>query len=249
MPDPAAAPAGASEEVRYRSKAVEGGRNGRLALKMMLVGMPCMFLALVLSGGNPLVGTLGLVLPVFWMATRRVQQLECGVSSAGIRESWLGGKDAVRTRRERLHPWSSVESWIIDEDMFRDVGRRRYAEIRFHGGHRIRFRAGDGADPEERFEEFAAAFQRCLPAPAGAAAPGAPASAASAATSLPRRRRNFYQRPIGKLVAIALSLASIGLLYAGITMPQYFPDTGWWKIVVILVPGCAYMLWRSFLRD
>lgn len=72
---------------------------------------------------------------------------------------------------------------------------------------------------------------------------------APAASARPRQRRNFNQRPIGKLVAIALSLASIGLIYAGFTMPEYFPDTGWWKIVVILVPGCAYMLWRSFLRD
>lgn len=44
---------------------------------------------------------------------------------------------------------------------------------------------------------------------------------------LPRRRRNFYQRPIGKRVAVVLSLAGLGLIYAGVTMPEYFSDTGW----------------------
>jgi len=249
-PEPAAAaasaaPAGAGRDFLYRSKGVEGGRNGRLLLRMTAAGLLCMFAALALSGGNVLIGALGLAVPVFWMASRRVQHLECGVSPAGIRETWLDGRDAERARSERLHPWTSVESWIFDEDLYRDAGRRRYVEIRFRGGHRIRFRAGDGADSQESFEDFAAAFQSL------AAAPGLPAAGASAAApaGAPRQRRSFYRRPIGRAATILLCLAGLGLIFVGVTQPDSLPDTGWWQIAAVLMPGCGYMAWRSFRRE
>lgn len=229
----AAAPSDENAEVSYRSKGVEGAKTGRLAMKMMLIGMPCMFAALALSGGNAFVGAIGLVVPIFWMASRKVQHLECGVSAAGIRETWLVGKGEEAQRREQIHPWSSVASWMVEEDQFRDVGTRRFAEIRFRGGHRIRFRAGDGADSQEAFENFAAAMEKFARPAAGPA---------------PRRRLIFYRRPIGKVVTVLLSLLTVGLVYAGVVMPEYFPESGWWKISAVMVPGCAYMIWRSFLQ-
>lgn len=219
-------------EVCYRSKAVEGAKSGRLALQMMLVGMLCMVVALALSGGNILAGALGLVLPILWMRSRRVLQLECGVSPEGIRETWLDGQGAPVTDREHRHPWSSVDSWIIDEDEFRDVGKRRFVEIRFRSGHRIRFRAGDGEDPQETFEAFAAAFTRCAQPATGPA---------------PRRLRSFYEKPLGKVVSVALSLLTLGLIYVGFVWPEAFPDTGWWQLSILLVPTCGYMIWRSFV--
>jgi hypothetical protein len=121
----------------------------------------------------------------------------------------------------------------VDEDQFRDVGTRRFAEIRLRGGHRIRFRAGDGADSQESFETFAAAFEKFAHPASGPA---------------PRQRRIFYRRPIGKLVTIVLTLATICLVYFGVVMPEYFPGSGWWQISAVMVPGCAYMIWRSFFQ-
>lgn len=229
-------------EVRYRSKAVEGGRTGRLTLKLTFFGLACMLIALALSGGNVLIGALGLAVPVFWLASRRVKALECGVSAAGIRETWLDAGGAPVAGRERMHPWPSVESWLLDEDDFSDVGTRRYAEIRFRGGHRIRFRAGDGADPAERFEDFASAFTRF-------AQPGAGSASTASAAAPPRQRRSFYRRPVGRIVTVVLTLLCAGLIYVAFVAPEYFPDTGWWKISLVFVPGCAYMIWRSFRRQ
>ncbi len=75
--------------ITFRTRAVPGGRSGRVFLAMWLAGMAGMALGLALTFGNVLGGMVGLILPMLWLGRRMTRRAEYAVSAAGVHETWL----------------------------------------------------------------------------------------------------------------------------------------------------------------
>ncbi|MBK9129696.1 MAG: hypothetical protein IPM13_18210, partial [Phycisphaerales bacterium] len=76
----------------FCTRAVPGGRIGRLVLAMWLSGMAGMMVGLLLTFGNIFGGMVGLVLPMLWFGRRMTKRARYAVSPAGVREVWLDAK-------------------------------------------------------------------------------------------------------------------------------------------------------------
>lgn len=235
------------EEVVYRVRALPGGRIGQFLLWMWLAGMVGMLLGLLLTFGNVVGGMAGLILPMVWLALKATKRIEFGVGPEGLRETPLDPQGKPVDGLDRRYRWEDLESWMVDADMVRGVGERRFVDLRFRDGHRMHFREPNDRPDDPGFAAFAAALEsRCAePAAPTPAAPRAPPPVPPGAAA-PARRRSFYDRPIAKALTVCFLLATVGLLVLAISRPDLFNSASWFRLSVVVVPGTLYMFARTF---
>lgn len=244
-----------SNETVFRARTLPGGRFGRHLLLLWAAGMGGMFAGLLLTLGHPLGGMAGLVIPIFWLSLKLTRRAEYGVGAGGVRETLLDAQGKADVARERRYRWDEVESWLVDADLVRGTGSRRFVDLRLRDGYRMRFREANERPDDPEFTAFAEA----LAAYAGGAAEVA-ASAHAAPTphptrqptahapSAPVQRRSFYRTPFARFLTTFFLILTVGLLAAAVLLPQYFGGSAWFRLVVVIIPGTLYMAMRSFGR-
>lgn len=232
-------------ETSFRVRTLPGGRPWRMILILWLAGMGGMMLGLLLTLGHPIGGAVGLVLPMIWLGLKLTKRAEYGVGPDGVRETLLSARGRADGARERRYRWDQVESWLVDEDLVRGVGSRRFVELRLRDGYRMRFREANERPGDPEFTAFADA----LAAHAGGAAevvtsaPPAPVPAAA-----PVQRRSFYRTPFARFLTLVFLVATVGLVAAAVLIPEYFGGSAWFRLGAVIVPGTLYMAMRSFGR-
>lgn len=250
-------------ETVFRVRTLPGGRRGTFVLILWLAGMGGMLLGLLLTFGNMFGGMAGLLLPMIWIGLKMTRRAEYGVGADGVRETLLDSQGKPESSREKRYRWDQVESWLVDSDLVRGIGSRRFVELRLRDGYRMRFREANDRPDDPEFSAFAqvleqqagASTQQQLPQLPQLPQPGQrlhpsrrlpPPVPGRPPTSIPVRRRSFYERPIAKLITLAFIAMTIGLLIVAITAPQYFGGGAWFRLLVIIVPGTLYMVARTF---
>lgn len=239
------------QETVFRVRTLPGGRGSRMLWLMWVAGMGGMLVGLVVTLGNPLGGAAGLVLPMLWLTWKMTTRAEYGVSSEGVRETLLDAQGKPKGGGEKRYRWDQIESWIVDADQVRGVGERRFVELRMRDGYRMRFREANDRPSDPEFSAFATELERNvggalppvtpLPSPAPSGPPRLP-------PPVPKRRRSFYERPIAKILTIIFIALTVGLLLVAVFAPQYFSAASWFRMLVVVIPGCLYMVSRSFGR-
>lgn len=234
-------------ETVFRVRTLPGGRAGRHLLLLWAAGMGGMFAGLLLTLGHPLGGMAGLVIPIFWLNLKLTRRAEYGVGAGGVRETLLDAQGKADGARERRYRWDEVESWLVDADLVRGTGSRRFVDLRLRDGYRMRFREANERPDDPEFTAFAEA----LAAHAGGAAEVAASAREAPAPHpmpLPVQRRSFYRTPFARFLTTFFLILTVGLLAAAVLLPQYFGGSAWFRLVVVIIPGTLYMAMRSFGR-
>ncbi|MDA1259091.1 MAG: hypothetical protein O3A20_00560 [Planctomycetota bacterium] len=224
-------------ETVFRVRILPGGRKGRFLLILWLAGMGGMLVGLLLTFGNAIGGAAGLALPMLWIAFKLTKRAEYGVSADGVRETILDPQGKAVGGRDKRFRWDQVESWLIDSDLVRGAGDRRFIELRMNDGYRMRFREANDKPMDPEFTAFAAALESLV-----SIAPE------STQTSTPARRLSFYERPAAKFLTVLFMVLTVGILLAAMLIPQYFGEAAWFRLLVIIIPGTIYMFVRTFGR-
>lgn len=235
----------ASDETLYRVRALPGGRTGRFLLILWAAGMGGMFIGLLLTFGNPVGGMVGLLLPMVWLGMRLTRRTEFGVGPEGVSEAQLDPQGKPVNGVVRRWRWDQVESWSEGADLIRNVGERRQVEIRLRDGYRIRFREPNEKPGDPEFSEFARALREC--------AEGEPRQSPGRVPSRPPpprpvRRPSFYERPVAKVITVLFLLICVALLLVAILEPSLMTGGAWFRLLVVILPGTAYMFARTFGR-
>ena len=238
-------------ETVFRARTLPGGRFGRHLLLLWAAGMGGMFAGLLLTLGNPLGGMVGLMAPIFWLAYKLTRRAEYGVGPGGVRETLLAAKGPAGGARERRYRWDEVESWLVDADLVRGVGARRFVDLRLRDGYRMRFREANESPDDPEFTAFAEA----LAAYAGGASEAAASARAEPAphptpapAPAPVQRRSFYRTPFARFLTAFFLVMTVGLLAAAVLLPQYFGGSACFRLGAVIIPGTLYMAMRSFGR-
>jgi len=224
-------------ETVFRVKILPGGRRGKHLLILWLAGMGGMLVGLLLTFGNAFGGAAGLALPMLWIAFKLTKRAEYGVSADGARETILDPQGKAVGGRDKRYRWDQVESWLIDSDLVRGAGDRRFVELRMDDGYRMRFREADDKPMDPEFTAFAAALESL-----------ASIAPETTQTSTPARRLSFYERPAAKVLTVTFIVLTGAILLVAIIAPHFFGASAWFRILVIIIPGTIYMYVRSFGR-
>lgn len=234
-----------STETVFRVRTLPGGRSGRMLMIMWLAGMGGMLIGLLITFGNVLGGVAGLVLPMLWIGLKMTKRAEYGVSADGVRETLLDPQGKPDGMREKRYRWDQVQSWLIDSDLVRGAGERRFAELRMHDGYRMRLREANESPDDPAFTAFAEALAAYA---GGAAEVAASEPAAPSPAPAPVQRRSFYRTPFARFLTLVFLVATVGLLAAAVLIPEYFGGSAWFRLGVVIIPGTLYMAMRSFGR-
>lgn len=158
--------------------------------------------------------------------------------------------------RHTYYYWAELESYLLDADLnYGAKKERRYLKLYFANPKReVAINEGNDTETRTQFVAFVTAFEALTKTEPPQ--PVLPNSNAILNSSKPqpvisaKRRKNFYQRPVGKLLALFFIVLTGILLVV-----YYFPSligiekisyTSAWKIWAVLIPGTIYISLRAF---
>ena len=233
-------------KARYKTRTMRG-RPRTAILKAFWAGMAVMT-GLILVGAHPLLAMGGLLGVIVWVILRASGGATFTITAEGLERSMVS--QAGRPKVLRV-AWDQIDAYSLTRDLKRSM--REVAVLRIdldRAPHRIEI--SDEADMAA-FDAFTAAFEAgvhqhnaTLEALALGATPISipPRRSPDAAPQAIVRRQGFYQTLLAKvisLVAVAVSVAFVVLAVRGA-----LGGTNLWRLLVVILPGTAYMVWRTF---
>jgi hypothetical protein len=213
--------AATAPQVRCR---VFAGSQGLGILALWGVAMAVMWATIAL-GLPPAVAPVVLLAALYLGVQRLAGTATYTLEAAGVRRQWIalaGGRVHEDYRR-----FEDLRRWKHDETMSRGFQRYEYLELDGLRGPRWVITGRQDAAGFAAFKDAFVARAATLERPGGLA-----------------RRRGFYASWYGKLTALALAGATAALVVAA--GAGLVPLTGLIKLALLMIPGSAYLLWRSF---
>ncbi len=153
--------------------------------------------------------------------------------------------------REDFFAWKEIEWYETGSDLNRSMTEYNYLTIKFKGvGNQ--WKISDSAGKGDGFRTFANAFIKL----AGAYNESEqPISARLSKIDEPRLRRtaikrknSFYGTLWSKVLTGILSLFLFCIFAFYAFNPNYLKATHLWRILLILLPGLSYMVYRTFIK-
>ena len=234
--------------IRLYGRSTESGRLMPVVLLAVAVGMQVMFL--LFAAGAPI----WLVLPallatLFAVMAPFLRHVNLSLEADGVQVDMrpmfrFGNWPATKSFRLL---WDEIGHYEIGSDMNRALTEKRFLIIQARKGSK-RIRITENENDREAFTRFSEALETRIGnwnAMHGATdkGQGEPGSAFRPI----RKKRGFYTSIFGK----ALSLLFLFLTAAvGTLMITEGLGSGasWFRLLFILVPGTAYMVYRSFIK-
>ena len=234
--------------IRLYGRSTASGRLMPVVLLAVAIGMQVMFL--LFAAGAPV----WLVLPallatLFAVMAPFLRHVNLSLEADGIQVDMrpiyrLGNWPS--TKSFRLH-WDEIGHYEIGSDMNRALTEKRFLLVQARKGNK-RIRITENENDREAFTRFSEALEARIGSWNGMHGANAEDQSEPGSTFRPiRKKRGFYTSFFGK----ALSLFFLLLTAAtGTLMVTEGLGSGgsWFRLLFILVPGTAYMVYRSFIK-
>lgn len=153
--------------------------------------------------------------------------------------------------REQFFSWNDIEWYKTGNDLNRTMKEYNYLTIKFKGiGNQ--WKISDSAGEENSFKLFSNAFVKLAEAYNES---GQTISARTSKSNEPKlenrlikRRKSFYETFFARIFTMGITLFLACLFGFFILHPEYLHGGTVWKIMVIIIPGFSYLLYRTFLK-
>jgi hypothetical protein len=145
-------------------------------------------------------------------------------------------------RSSQLIPWKNIRSYEVGKDLNRSLREVRFLKIWASHAPRIFVNDGDTAYSKEQFTRFTEELESKISQLNTADFP-------SNHTKRPviKRKGGFYRSVFGKIIAVCLAV--LAALIGTVMLSGGLGSGGsYFKLFAVLIPGAAYMLYRSFLK-
>ncbi len=245
-------------QIAYRANYVAQGRLIRaiwLPVQIALV----ILVSLLLAGVPAVVAAGAFVLALYLAIRAAIYRAEFILDDEGITEALIPYADTWTWRKPvtRRFAWDQVVDWSLDEDLTRGLEMRKRLIIRFREpGYTIRLdETGDDAQ-RAAYASFVNGFlQRAaggtllpleeLPSRIPVEVVRERVAWPDRPGALPRRRA-FMETVAGKATGLGLlalvAATTVALFHFGGSF------SSWFRLVFVLIPGAAYLIWRLYLR-
>lgn len=154
------------------------------------------------------------------------------------------GKWSLRGSSKNFYRWDDLEHYTEGGEMTRGLWERPYLKLKFKGQKMVRLYASFQQDVagfvtfKEKLMRVALDVNRLEGETMGN----------DKKLKLPVRRKNFYERPIGKVVTVFFMLVTAAAIALAIRIPEAVGVTSAFRILFLLIPGTLYMMYKSFGR-
>lgn len=234
--------------IRLYGRSTESGRLMPVVLLAVAVGMQVMFW--LFAAGAPI----WLVLPallatMFAVMAPFLRHVNLSLEADGVQVDMrpmfrIGNWPATKSFRLL---WDEIGHYEIGSDMNRALTEKRFLIVQSRkGGKRIRITENE--NDRDGFTRFSEALEaRIANWNAQHGASGETLAATGQAFRPIRKKRGFYTSFWGKALSLffLFATATIGTLMIAEGLGS---GGSWFRLLFILVPGTAYMVYRSFIR-
>lgn len=205
---------------------VFGGSQARGALALWWLIMAALFGTMALGFPPPL--AVLAMLGALYVGMRRLSGTATySLSGDTITRHYVSFSKHTERRDDRR--LSELKAWKFDHTRSRGYERYEYLELDAEDGPRWIITSRQDV---EGFAAFKGAFVAAL------------AREQLSGNAVPRQRESFYRTWYGRLTSALFALLTVGLVIA--TGGGLIALTGIIKLVLLIIPGTAYLLWRSF---
>jgi len=234
------------QPLTYHGRMAKSGRIGMAVMTSMMAGMFVMFTAFSV-GIPPLLVVLLLLATITLTLLPFLRNVTLTLTQQGIQVEMrpLWPANASYGRSSHWIPWENIRSYQVGKDMNRSFREVRYLKIWTKGGPRIFVNDGETTYSKDQFTRFTEGLERAIQRYNAHKTPGA-YSEPSLRPAI-RRKRVFYQTLFGKIVAVGM-VALTALLGTVMVAEGLGSGGSYFKLIVVLIPGSAYMFYRSFLK-
>ena len=217
-----------------------GPRPSRVLIRAVVIGMAAMY-AVLLVGAHPLIASAGLLGGLFFVILRASGPTTYTLTTEGF--SRVFTPTWGQRTHEAFYPFEAVRAYRVSRDMSRRLREVESLRIELTRAPRT-IVINDQVDPAA-FGRFRDAFVEQVErynVAQGTPAPGA--DTPHAASPAIRRRKPFYDTVWAKGVTVLFVAVCAGLVYAAFR--GHLRETHLWRLGLFVVPGTAYMVWRTF---
>lgn len=241
-------PLNSTAAIKLYGRSTQSGRLIPVVLLAVAVGMQVMFL--LFAAGAPvwlvLPALLATMVAVMAPFLRHVNlSLEHDGIQVAMRPMFRFGS-WPKDRSFRLH-WDEIAHYEIGSDMNRALTEKRFLLVQPRKGN-MRIRITENENDREGFTRFSEALEVRIAQWNAQHGAGKDPVAASEDTFRPiRRKPGFYTSFFGKALSLFFLVltATIGTLMVTEGLGS---GGSWFRLLFILVPGTAYMVYRSFIK-
>lgn len=228
----------------YQTRGLKSGTFTKAFLKLFGIFMAAIYLGVVLQLPVWLTTALSLGI-IILIAYRMTAKTTFVVDELGIHQYLHYDKSAGHSSTQKSYAWDQIEWYQDGSELGRNGSEYHYLNIKFKDGTKFSITSQHG----ERHDFFAlseAFLENVQNRPSSdVLSKEIPALSSKGAAKI-RRKKSFYETRFAKALSLFFLLFTLAIVFVVFSMYEQPKMTHLFRIFIVLIPGTAYMIYRSF---